>query len=114
MRTLEDSLCDYKEFGFQTQFIPLDKIDTEDYNKGKALALKINLFNPGLGWWKLFEKYKTETKEALKCNPEIENYVATTISLIAKKVILIFFEYDLLTPLYMIFFSIFDKTILNL
>ena len=65
MRTLEDSLCDYKEFGFQSQFIPLDKINTEDYNKGKALALKINLFNPGLGWWKLFEKYKTETKEAL-------------------------------------------------
>ena len=90
MRTLEDSLCDYKEFGFQTQFIPLDKVDTEEYKKGMALALKINLFNPGLGWWKLFEKYKSVTKEALKSNPEIENYVATTISLIAKKVISIF------------------------
>ena len=107
MRTLEDSLCDYKEFGFQSQFIPLDKIDTEDYNQGKALALKINLFNPGLGWWKLFEKYKTETKEALKCNPDIENYVATTMSLIAKKVISIF-ECDLLTPLRFIYDFLFN------
>ena len=88
MRTLEESLCDYTEFGFHTQFVPLDKLDTEDYNKGKALALKINLLNPGKGWWQLFEKYKKETKDALKPNPETKKYVETTISLIAKKVII--------------------------
>ena len=86
MRTLEDSLCDYKEFGFQTQQIPLDKIDTEDYKKGKALALKINLFNPGKGWWELFQKYEKQTKEALKWKPEVEDYVESTIAEIARKV----------------------------
>ena len=86
MRTLEDSLCDYKEFGFQTQQIPLDKIDTEDYKKGKALALKINLFNPGKGWWELFQKYEKQTKEALKWKPEVKDYVESTIAEIARKV----------------------------
>ena len=86
MRTLEDSLCDYKEFGFQTQQIPLDKIDTEDYKKGKALALKINLFNPGKGWWEPFQKYEKQTKEALKWKPEVEDYVESTIAEIARKV----------------------------
>ena len=86
MRTLEDSLCDYKEFGFQTQQIPLDKIDTEDYKKGKALALKINLFNPGKGWWELFQKYEKQTKEALKWKPEVKDYVESTIAEISRKV----------------------------
>ena len=89
MRTLEDSLCDYKEFGFRTQLVPLDKIDTEDYNVGKALALKISPYQPGKGWWDLFQKYEKETKEALTSNSGISKYVETTMTEISRKVILI-------------------------
>ena len=88
MKTLEDSLCDYSQFGFQKSFLNLDMITSNDYAKGKALALQINLLNPGKGWWKLFKQYQRKTKlAALKFNPEISTYVETTISEIGKKVL---------------------------
>ena len=88
MKTLEDSLCEYSQFGFQKIFLDLEKIDTEEYNKGRALSLQTTYLNPGKGWWTLFKRYQKETASALKFNPEISNYVETTISEIAKKVLL--------------------------
>ena len=85
IKTLEDSLCEYGQFGFQKIFVDLDKIDTEEYNKGRALSLQINLFNPGKGWWTLFKRYEKETVSALQFKPEISEYVETTMSAIAKK-----------------------------
>ena len=86
MKTLEDSLCDHTQFGFEMLQIDLGAVESEEYKKGRALALKINAHNPGKGWWNLFKKYHKETIAALKFQPEISNYVGTTIGEIAKKV----------------------------
>ena len=89
MKTLEESLCDHTQFGFQKLFLDLDLVDSEEYRNGRALALQVNVHNPGKGWWNLFKRYYKETIAALQFNPEISNHVETTIREIAKKVTLV-------------------------
>ena len=86
MKTLEDSLCDYKEFGFEKRVIDLDMLESDDYKIGKALVLQTDYIKQSKGWWNLFNKYEEKTLKALKFNPEISTYVETTMAEIAKKV----------------------------
>ena len=86
MKTLEDSLCDYKEFGFEKRVIDLDMLESDDYKIGKALVLQTDYIKQSKGWWNLFNKYEEKTLKTLKFNPEISTYVETTMAEIAKKV----------------------------
>ena len=86
MKTLEDSLCDYKEFGFEKRVVDLDMLESDDYKIGKALVLQTDYIKQSKGWWTLFNKYEEKTLKALKFNPEISTYVETTMAEIAKKV----------------------------
>ena len=88
MKTLEDSLCDYTQFGFEQVNIDLNSLQSDEYRIGRALALHVDIEKPLKGWWKFYRLYRKETIETLKFKPEIVRHVNITIGNIIKKVCL--------------------------
>ena len=86
MKTLEDSLCDYAQFGFEKVNIDFDSLKLEEYRFGRALALTVDLDKPGKGWWQLYKRHRKETVNALSFKPEILRHVEITKRKIIKKV----------------------------
>ena len=86
MRTMEDTLCDYTQFGFEEVNIDLDQLESNEYRIGRALALFVDVQKPLKGWWDFYRRYRKETIRTLIFKPEIVRHVQITMDNIVKKV----------------------------
>ena len=94
MNTLEDAICDYKQFGFERIKDDIASLDEERFKVGRALALSVDIDNPNgcgtrCGWWKFYRIYRKRTISNLPFKQEIVTHVETTIRKVLSQVLIV-------------------------
>lgn len=87
---LEDSLCDWTQFGFRKYEGNVELLGSESWKVGQAIEIYIakeNFMRHEIqGGRKFYKKYKKESLAALTFKPEFQSYADVNLRNIAKKV----------------------------
>lgn len=90
IKVLEDSLCDWRQFGFQKYEGNIELLGTDDWMIGKAIAIyiaKSNFMRHEIqGGRKYYKKYKQQSIKALTFKPEFQRFADLNLNNVAKKV----------------------------
>ena len=86
--TLEDNLCNFREFPFRRVDIDFIRdLSKDEYKVGQALVMNIDINRPDLnGWWSMLKQNRRRTVERLKFQPDIADHTDKVLKGIAKKV----------------------------
>ena len=91
VNVLEDSLCDWRQFGFEKYEGNIELLGTEYWKTGKAIQIYIGKENfmrhEIQGGRKFYKKYKKQSYKALSFQPQFQRYAELNLENMAKKVI---------------------------
>ena len=87
---LEDSLCDWHQFGFRKYEGDVELLGTDSWMTGQAIEIYIakeNFMRHEIqGGRKFYKKFKKQSLEALTFKPQFQSYADINLRNIAKKV----------------------------
>ena len=90
MSVLEDSLCDWHQYGFRKYEGDVELLGTDSWMTGQAIEIYIakeNFMRHEIqGGRKFYKKFKKQSLEALTFKPQIQSYADINLRNIAKKV----------------------------
>ena len=90
VKVLEDSLCDWRQFGFQKYEGNIELLGNQDWKTGHAIQLfirKENFMRHEIqGGRKFYKKYKKQSMHALSFQPPFQRYAELNLKNVAKKV----------------------------
>ena len=92
VKVLEDSFCDWTQFGFQKYEGNIELLGSEDWKVGHALQIYIRKENfmrhEIQGGRKFYKKYKKQSMKALSFKPLFQSYAELNLRNVAKKVMI--------------------------
>jgi len=90
VNVLEDSLCDWQQFGFRKYEGNVELLGSDSWRTGQAIQIfiaKENFMRHEIqGGRKFYKKYKKQSLEALTFKPQFQSYADINLHNIAKKV----------------------------
>ena len=90
VNVLEDSLCDWTQFGFRKYEGNVELLEAESWRTGQAIEIfirKDNFMRHEIqGGRKFYKKYKKQSLHALTFKPQFQSYADINLRNIAKKV----------------------------
>ena len=87
MKTLEESLCNWREFGFEKLNVDIyDGLKRAEYRTGRSLVLPHNVPRPSNSWLRFHKENRKKTKRVLTFLPAIEMHAEKTFNAVLKKI----------------------------